>query len=480
MAQIKNSSKFTLVVVMLALLFNSCSDKVKKSPVARSSPWDKMDEIINSISEPQFPNKTFNVLDYGAVGDGKADNTVAFKKAITQCSDAGGGMVLVPKGTYATGPIHLKSNVNFHLQEGSELRFSTDPTAYPIVHTSFEGIELMNYSPLIYAYQQKNIAVTGKGILNGQASERNWWTWKGSEAYGWKVGMPSQLDSLNLPKLMEMAENGVAVSERIFGEGYFLRPNLFEPFECSTVMMQGVTIKNAPFWVIHPIKSNRVIIDGVTVDSHGPNNDGCDPEYCKDVLIKNCTFNTGDDCIAIKSGRDADGRRVGTKSENIVVQNCRMIDGHGGVVMGSEISAGVSNVFVEDCVMDSPNLERVIRIKTNSRRGGLVENVYVRNLEVGQVSECVLKINMFYGIYENQTGKFIPEVRDIHLSNIKVKNGGQFGILAKGYEASPINNITLKDVTIDKVETPYSMENVTNVDFINTRVNGDILEDVDF
>lgn len=247
MVKFKISSKVTMLVVMLSLVFNSCSHKVKKSQVGKGSPWDKMDQIISSISEPQFPNKTFNVLDYGAVGDGKSDNTEAFKKAIAKCSEAGGGMVLVPKGTYATGPIHLKSNVNFHLEAGSELRFSTDPTAYPIVHTSFEGIELMNYSPLIYAYQQKNIAVTGKGILNGQASERNWWTWKGSETYGWKEGMPSQLDSLNLPKLMEMAEDGIAVSDRIFGEGHFLRPNLFEAFECNTVMMQGVTIKNAPF-----------------------------------------------------------------------------------------------------------------------------------------------------------------------------------------------------------------------------------------
>jgi polygalacturonase len=224
------------------------------------------------------------------------------------------------------------------------------------------------------------------------------------------------------------------------------------------------------------MKSTNVTIDGVTVQSHGPNNDGCDPEYSKNVIIKNCTFNTGDDCIAIKSGRNADGRRVAIPSENIVVKNCKMIDGHGGVVIGSEISAGVRNVFVDNCVMDSPNLERAIRIKTNSKRGGLIENVYVRNLEVGQVKEAVLKINMFYGIYGNQEGDFIPQVRNVFLENINVKNGGQYGILAKGYKESPIENVTLKNVVIEKVDNPYSIENLQGLKFVNTHINGVLMK----
>ena len=468
-----------IAISLIAALFASCKDNGQKNmgvSLENSSPWKLMTQIIDSITEPTFPDSTFNVNDFGAVPDGITNNSAAFKKTIAQCAESGGGIVLVPPGRYFTGPIYLKSNVNFHLEEGAEILFSTDPSDYPIVRTSFEGIELMNYSPLIYAYQQKNIAVTGKGILNGQANESNWWTWKGSDAYGWEKGMPSQLDSLNLPKLMDMAENGIPVSERIFGDGHFLRPSLFEPFECDRVMIKGVEVKNAPFWVLHPMKSENVIIDGVTINSHGPNNDGCDPEYCKNVIIKNCKFNTGDDCIAIKSGRDADGRRVAIKSENIIVQNCKMIDGHGGVVIGSEISAGVSNVFVEQCVMDSPNLDRAIRIKTNSRRGGLIENIYVRNLDIGQVRECVLKLNMFYGIYENQTGKFIPQVRNIQMDNIRVKNGGQFGILAKGYKEMPIRNITLKNVIIEKVEEAYSLENVVDINFIDTYINGTLMQ----
>lgn len=456
-------------------LFLSC--KNTKNEVVENDPWKLMEQILDSIVEPTFADNTFSILDFGAVSDGVFNNTEAFQNAIRKCTESGGGKVIVPKGKYLTGAIHLDNNVNLHLEEGSEILFSTNPKDYyPLVHTSFEGTELMNYSPLIYAYKKKNIAVTGKGILNGQASNQNWWSWKGSKDYGWVEGMQSQLDSLNLPVLMEMGENNTPVSERIFGENHFLRPSFFEPFDCVNVLMEGVKIINAPFWVIHPIKCTNVIVDGVTVESHGPNNDGCDPEYSKNVIIRNCTFNTGDDCIAIKSGRNADGRRVAIKSENIVVQNCKMIDGHGGVVIGSEISAGVRNVFVENCIMDSPNLDRAIRIKTNSKRGGVIENVYVRNIEVGQVKEAVLKINMFYGIYGNQTGDFIPEIKNINLENITVKDGGQYGVLAKGYKESPISNITLKNIKIEKVQEPYSLENVENIKFVNTYINGILMK----
>lgn len=467
-----NKSIFHLIV--LALFLMACDKKKVEKPAVYDS-WLTMQQIVDSIQEPTFQDKKFNILDFGAVADGIFDNTDVFKKAINSCVESGGGMVIIPEGKFLTGAIHLRSNVNLHLEEGSEILFSTNPNDYyPLVNTSFEGVELVNYSPLIYAYQQKNIAVTGKGVLNGQASTDNWWTWKGSKEFAWKEGLPSQLDSLNLPNLMKMAAEGVAVNERVFGNNHFLRPSFFEPFECENVLMQGVKLINAPMWIIHPFKSTNVIIDNVIVESHGPNNDGCDPEYSKNVLITYCTFNTGDDCIAIKSGRDEDGRRVAIVSENIVVQNCKMVDGHGGVVMGSEISAGVRNVFVENCIMDSPELERVIRIKSNSKRGGLTENIYVRNIEVGQVKEAVLKINMFYGTYSNQTGAYIPQVKNVSLENIKVKNGGRYGVLIKGHQEAPVSDITLKNVIIEKVDEPYLMENVANINFIETYINGEL------
>jgi polygalacturonase len=434
--------------------------------------WKNMQSIVNAVKYPTFQNKTFNILQYGAKADGLFDNTEAIKKAIEECTKSGGGIVLVPKGKFLSHAIHLENNVNLHIEEGAEIIFSTNPKDYyPLVHTSFEGTEFMNYSPLVYTYKKTNVAITGKGTLNGQANNENWWPWCSKEEYGWKKETPSQVDPLNRLRLVEMAENNIPVSERVFGEGHYLRPNFVEFFECKNILIQGITIINAPFWVIHPIKSENVIVDGVTINSHGPNNDGCDPEYSKNVIIKNCKFNTGDDCIAIKSGRDADGRRVAMKSENIIVQNCTMFDGHGGVTIGSEISGGVSNVYVENCIMNSPNLDIAIRLKTNSKRGGLIENFYVRNIEIGQVKEAVLKVDMFYNVHGNQKGEFIPRIENISLENVKVKIGGQYGILAKGYEGSPIKNITFKNVTIEKVNKPFSTENVENLKFIDTYIN---------
>ncbi|MEO7975901.1 glycoside hydrolase family 28 protein [Flavobacterium sp.] len=463
------SYNFFINTVISIFLFWSC--KPQMAVASLINPWNTKELIEKKVLSTHFLDKVYNVNDFGAVADSTTLNTAAFDKAIKTCSANGGGKVIVTKGKYLTGPIHLESNVNLHLEEGAEILFSTNPKEYPLVHTSFEGTELMNYSPLIYAKNKTNVAITGKGILNGQANNDYWWSWSGGKSYGWKNGMPCQNDPLNRAVLVDMAEKDIPVTERIFGEGRYLRPNFIEFFECNTVLIEGVKIINAPFWILHPIKSNNIIIDGVTVDSHGPNNDGCDPEYSQNVIIRNCIFNTGDDCIAIKAGRDADGRRVAIPSKNIIVQNCKMIDGHGGVVIGSEISAGVNNVYVENCVMDSPNLDRAIRIKTNSKRGGVIEHVYVRNLEVGTVKECVLKLNMFYNVYGSQTGNFIPTIRNISLENVRVKNGGKYGIWAEGYKESPVENITLKDVVIEKADSVYLLKNVKNLNFINTYIN---------
>lgn len=467
--------------LLISLLVFSC--KTRTEPVASgvstpeevyfNDPWKQADAIIESITVPQFRNEVFNVLDYGATADGSKSSDSAFKKAIVACAGAGGGKVLVPAGVYLTGPIHLKSNVNLHLEEGAEIKFSTNKRDYlPVVHTSYEGMELMNYSPLIYAYQQKNIAVTGKGTFNGQAGNDNWWPWSGKDVYGYIEGDVKQHDDRNLPRLNNMVEQGTPVSERIFGEGYQFRPTFFESFECENVLIEGVTFKNAPFWVMHPIKSNNVTVRDVKVISHGPNNDGCDPEYSKNVHITGCMFDTGDDCIAIKSGRDNDGRRVGISSENIVVENCSMKDGHGGVVMGSEISSGVRNVFVRNTTMNSPNLDRAIRIKTNTRRGGTIENIFVKDLKVGQVKEAVLKINTHYATYDNQEGEYMPVIRNILLENVEVENGGEYGILIKGREESPVKNVKLKNVTIKNTEVPLSVEHSEPVIFENTTING--------
>jgi len=459
---------------LVSALFFNCA--AQKSTDVLTNPWEVKQEIEKAVVVPTFKNKTYNIVDFGAKSGGQVNNSEAFKKAIETCTKNGGGKVIVSSGKFLTGPIHLDNNVNLHLEDGAEILFSTKSSDYPLVLTSFEGTELMNHSPLIYAYNKKNIAVTGKGILNGQADNENWWYWCGAKQYGWSEGKGNQNDTKNRIRLVESGEQNVPVEQRIYGEGSYLRPSFVEFFSCTDALIKDVKIINAPFWVIHPMKSTNVTVDGVTVESHGPNNDGCDPEYSKNVIIKNCTFNTGDDCIAIKSGKDGDGRRVAMKSENIIVQDCIMLDGHGGVVMGSEMTGGIKNVFVENCKMDSPNLDRAIRIKSNSRRGGIVENVFVRNLEVGQVKEAVLRINMFYNVYGNQTGNFIPQVKNVILENVKVKNGGKFGVWAQGYKELPIENVLLKNVTIDKVGKPFSVENVANVQFVDTFINGEKVE----
>jgi polygalacturonase len=460
----------SLVYILLVAGVLSCGTRPSNTNTATGSdPWQAVNKILKQIKPPTFPNKDFNVTAYGAIGDGKSDCTDAFKKAIDACNKAGGGRVLVPAGNFLSGAIHLKSNVNLHVVKGATISFSTKPEDYlPLVYTRWEGVELMNYSSLIYAYEQKNIAITGEGILDGRSSEQNWWPWKGQKQYGWKEGTPNQTDKDKRAALFAMAERNVPVVDRKFGPGFYLRPQFIQPYRCENVLIEGVTVINSPMWVINPVLCDNVTIQRVTVNSDGPNSDGCDPESCKNVLIKDCYFNTGDDCIAIKSGRNADGRRINIPSENIIIQGCKMANGHGGVVIGSEISGGVRNVFAENCTMSSPELERALRIKTSSARGGTTENVYLRNIEVGQVKEQVIIATMLY----EDSGSFMPTIRNIEVRNMKVKNGGKVGVLLEGYKESPVQNLRLIDVTINGVTTPYKFSNATGVQFSNVTING--------
>jgi polygalacturonase len=456
----KISSNF--LILFLFLFQIACAQTERNN-----SGWKQLDGILSKINPPIFQNKTFNITNYGAIGDGISDCTNAFKNAIDDCSKNGGGKVVVPKGEFLTGPIHLKSNVNLYVSEGAVIKFSKDKNKYlPVVYTRWEGVECMNYSPLIYAYGQENIAVTGKGVLDGQGSNDNWWSWKGKTDYGWKKGMPNQDAARN--KLQDMAEKNVPVEKRIFGDGYYLRPDFIQPYKCKNVLIEGVTFKNSPMWFIHPVLSENVSIINVTVEGLGPNNDGCDPECCKDVLIKGCSFNTGDDCIAIKSGRNTDGRRVNVPCENIVIQNCKMKDGHGGVVIGSEVSGGIRNIFAENCEMNSPHLDRAIRIKTNSIRGGTIENIFVRKIKVGQVGEAVVKINFFYE--EGDAGKFTPVVRNINIENITSKQS-KFAIWIKAYERSPVKNLKVENCEFKNVKNANIIENVKNFILDSVKIN---------
>jgi polygalacturonase len=449
----KSSTRLTIILNSILLLL-VCLILLTATAGANAG-WEQVPKILSGIKAPSFPDRDFKITDYGAVGDGNTNCTEAFKKAISAASEAGGGRVVVPAGSFLTGAIHLKSNINLYVSEGAVIKFSTDPNAYlPTVYTRWEGIECMNYSPLIYAYKQKNIAITGKGILDGQGA--NWWGWK-------KIREDREL-------LSKQGQDGVPVKKRQFG-GKTLRPNMIEPYLCKNILIEGITIRNGPFWHIHPVLSQNITVRNVRVDGIGPNNDGCDPESCKDVLIEGCYFNTGDDCIAIKSGRNNDGRRVNVPTENVIVRNCRMKAGHAGVAIGSEMTGGVRNVFTEDCIMDDPNLDRALRLKTNSVRGGFIENVYMRNVTVGQVKESILHIFYFYG--EGDKGKFTPKVRNINMENVTSKKS-KYALFLKGYKRSPITDVRLKNCTFDNVASPDIIENVRNLVLENVKINGEL------
>lgn len=434
--------------------------------------WEQLPQILAQIVPPQFPARDFVITAYGAVGDGQVDNTVAFQAAIAACHQAGGGRVVVPAGVFLTGAIHLKSNVNLHLAKGATILFSRDYKKYlPVVYTRFEGVECYNYSPFIYAFEQENLAITGEGVLDGNADTTIWWPWAGKKEHGYQKNGNSQNKDRDL--LFAMAEKNLPVEKRIFGAGHYLRPNFIQFYKCKNILIDGVQIVRSPMWEIHPVLCENVTVQNVTIVSHGPNNDGCNPESSKNVLVRNSLFDTGDDCIAIKSGRDFDGRRINRPSENIIIQNCIMKDGHGGVVIGSEMSGSVRNVFAEDCQMDSPNLDRALRIKTNSLRGGAVEGVFMRRVRVGKVAEAVILISMFYA--EGDIGPRTPTIRNIFVEDV-TSQSSKYALLLEGYERAPITNVKITNCQFNGVTAGNLIKNVKDLQLENVYINGKLVK----
>ena len=381
-----------------SLIIHICILSISTIAVAESpdSGWHKLPEILAKIKTPEFPDHVFDITKFGAKADGKTNCSSAFRKAIAACNKAGGGRVVAPgPGTYYTGPIHLKSNVHLEIAKNTILLFSDNYEDYlPPVLVRWEGEECYSLSPLIYADNCENIAVTGQGTLNGNG--KPWWNWRKSEGEPYRAAN-------DLKK--KWSQSSKPVAERILAKKDFhWCPTFIGPYNSKNILIEGLTLIDGPFWNVHPVYCQSVIVRNLTIRNQGPNGDGCNPDSCQYVLIEGCLFDTGDDCIAIKSGKNNDGRRINRPSEYIIVRNCIMKDGHGGVVMGSEMTGSIRNVYAENCEMDSPNLDRALRIKTNSVRGGTVENVYMRNVKVGQVADAVFKVNFQYG--EKDTGLF--------------------------------------------------------------------------
>lgn len=421
--------------------------------------WSDYENIAARIKAPTFPDRNFSILDYGAKSG--TDASEAIRAAIEACRLAGGGRVVIPQGEWLTGAIHLKSNVNLHVSAGATLRWSFNLAQYPIVFTRWEGVECMNYSPFIYAYEQENIAITGTGTLDGGANNDTWWSWN-------RKGDPIKKQKADRDQLIQWGEANVPVDQRVFGPGHFLRPNFIQPYRCKNILIEGVKIIRSPMWEIHPVLSQNITVRGVKIESHGPNNDGCDPESCSDVLIEDCLFDTGDDCIAIKSGRNNDGRRVNVPTENVIVRKCIMKDGHGGVVLGSECTGGIRNVFVEDCEMDSPDLDRALRFKNNAVRGGILENIFMRNVKIGRVGEAVLTIDLLYE--EGAKGSFKPVVRNVQLDNI-TSSASPRVMYIRGFPNAVIENIRLTNSTFDNVTQTEVVQHAGSITLDRVTIN---------
>ena len=409
-------------------------------------PSAKVEAIVNRIQLPVIPSYQINVLKLGAKGDAVSNNKAAFDKAMALCKKNNGGTIIVPKGTYKiNGPIHFVSNVNLKIEKGAKIKFSDKPEDYlPMVLTSWEGTMLYNYSPLIYAYECLNVAITGEGTIDGEGGKI------------WKSFKAKETEGKNLSR--DMNHNNTPIKDRKLGEGYFLRPQMIQFFNCKNILVENIRIENSPFWCLHLLKSESITVRGVSYQSLNYNNDGIDPEYAKDVLIENVTFDNGDDNVAIKGGRDHEGRaNSATPSENIVIRNCNFKGLH-GVVIGSEMSAGVQNVFVENCKTVG-YLKRGIYLKTNADRGGFIKNVFVRNIQLDEVEDCLYMTANYHG-----EGKgYQSEISNVHFSNISCNKASESGIVIQGFPEKKIQNISFKNIEIKEAKNALSNENAENV-----------------
>ena len=426
-----------------------------------SAPFD-----MPTIAIPDFSaSSRFPITDFGADQNDQRKTSDAIAAAITAANAAGSGIVVVPPGTWPTARIHLKSNVNLQLAKGATLLFSEKPADYlPAVLSSWEGLECYNYSPLVYAFECDNVAITGEGRLKAKLD-----VWR-----EWYKRPKPHMDAL--VALYKLAARGAPVGERQMTTGVAnLRPQFIQFNRCRHVLVEDVSIEDSPFWVLHPLLCRDVVIRRVKIRAHGHNNDGVDPEMTQNVLIEDCVFDQGDDAISVKSGRDRDGWRLGVPSKNIVMRNCRIKNGHQLIAIGSELSAGVENVLVDNCHFDASDsatastINNLLYVKTNERRGGYVRNIYLYNVSATKVAGGVLCVEtdvlyQWKNLVPTYERRLTP-IEGLHVSNITVGEAA-FVCRVKAEREMPVRTVKLDNIKVRKaLGEPIVTENV--VGFIN-------------
>ena len=426
--------------------------------------------LVLSACSLTLPAETVNILKAGGRNDGKFINTQVIEGAIKRLAEAGGGTLFFPAGTYLTGPITLRSNITLDIESGATLSFIDDFDAYmPYVTVRYEGVVLKTFHPLIYAYEAENITLKGGGTLEGNG--QSWWneTWRIEGAV--RSGEPMQLtkyqqafDEANADLTLEPQSDWKNTLAR-----KFFRPPFIQLFKCRNIRIEGLHLQNSPFWTVNPEFCDNLTITGLTINNpHSPNTDGINPSSCSNVHISACHISVGDDCITLKSGRDLQGRQYGVPCENITITNCTMLNGHGGVVIGSEMSGDVRKVTISNCVFDGT--DRGIRIKSVRGRGGIVEEIRVDNVVMKNIGGEAFILTLFYGnVPPEPVSDRTPIFRNIHISNVTgsaVRSVGQI----RGIDEMPVSDVSLSNIHID-AQTGFTVQDARNITLSQLTVN---------
>ncbi len=416
------------------------------------------DSVLQLITGAKKPIITRTITSFGARGDGRTDAAPAFRKAMTWARKKGGLHLVVTPGVYLLkGPIRLESNVCIDLADGATLKFDAMPQYYlPMVKTSWEGTYLNNYSPMIYGYGVNDVSIVGQGTIDGNCAE-TFSTWK-----------PKQAEAQKLSRDMNHRE--VPIDERNFGEGNWLRPQFIQLFNCNNVTLENFFVTRSPFWCIHLLKCENIICRGLRYDAKLVNNDGIDPESSRNILIEDICFDNGDDNIAIKSGRDNDGWNLGGPTENIIIRRCHFKGLH-AVVIGSEMSGGVSNVWVEDCDY-AGYCKRGIFVKTNPNRGGYVRNVFVRNCVFDEVEDLFYITSAYHG--EGMDDIHFSDIENIHVDGLKANRCKEGALILQGTEQKHIRNISFRNVEVKEMKNAISFEFADDVSMSDCFLGGKV------